>query len=560
MLTNRSRSVSLGLRWAAAALALGLGLGAGSCDGNTLAPPEPIAATQLPLRRLNRTEYLNTLRDLVPGLPAAAYPAASSLPADQKGNGFDTDGALLTVSSALAVRYIEVAEVVAEAASAEAVLTKLLPAGCSRAMDERGCAVRFIEAFGRRAFRRPLRPEESAAALALYDRGRTGGTFNTGAQWVLQYFLQAPAFLYRVELGKPQPPTEAGADGTSPAASEPGALVHTPLTAFEVATRLSYALWKTMPDDALLAKAEADALGTPEQVRAEAERMLDDPRARAMLYDFHAQWLDLDLLPDTTKNPYDYPTFPTLRSVLPQETSLFIENVIYKDKGDLATLLTAPYSFVNDVSAPVYGLSGITGSTLRKVDLNPQERAGLLTQLGVLSVHAKPAMISPVVRGHFVQERLLCGTVPSQPPGLAVTLPESAPPGTDVFAVQLTQAACASCHRMMNPIGNGFARYNPIGQYAAQSGGQPISARGELVGSDSDGAFDGVPELARRLAQSAQVGRCYQAQWFHYVFGRSVMTEDAALLAALGASFQSSGGRIRDLILAAVSSETFLSR
>jgi hypothetical protein len=519
-----------------------------------------MAATQLPLRRLNRTEYLNTLRDLVPGLPAAAYPAAGSLPADQKGNGFDTDGSLLTVSSALAVRYIEVAEVLAEEASKDTALAKLLPAGCNRGMDERGCAQRFISAFGRRAFRRPLRQEEADAALSLYDRGRSGGTFNTGVQWVIQYFLQAPDFLYRVELGKPQPMAEPGTDSRSPAASDPSAVVRTPLTPFEVATRLSYSLWKTMPDEALLAKAEADSLGTPEQVRAEAERMLDDPRARAMLYDFHAQWLGTDALPDTIKNPYDYPTFPTLRAVLPQETSLFIENVVYKDKGDLATLLTAPYTFVNDVSAPVYGLSGVTGSNLRKVDLNPQERSRLLTQLAVLSVHAKPAMISPVVRGHFVQQQLLCGTVPSQPPGLAVTLPESAPPGTDVFAVQLTQPACASCHRLMNPIGNGFARYSPIGQYAAQSGGQPISARGELVGSDSDGGFDGVPELAKRLAQSAQVGLCYQTHWFHYVFGRSVMTEDAALQAALSASFQSSGGRIRELILAAVSNPTFLSR
>lgn len=553
---NRSR-LTTHRRWAAPVLSLALA----SCSSNGPSDPEPVAATQLPLRRLNRTEYLNTLRDLLPGLPAAAYPAASTLPGDQKGNGFDTDGTLLTVSSALAVRYIEIAEALATEASKDAALNPLLPKDCGRATDERGCALRFITTFGRRAFRRPLLESELTAVLALYDKGRSGGTFNSGAQWVVQYFLQAPDFLYRVENGRPPPPPPAEGEGApAPAVVDPSALVRTPLTSWEVATRLSYALWKTMPDDLLLLQAETDALRTPDQVRAAAERMLDDPKARGMLYDFHAQWLGLDTLGELTKNSYDYPSFTALRSVLPQETSRFIEHAIYMDKGDLATLLTAPYTFVNDVSAPVYGLTGITGSTLRKADLNPQERAGLLTQLGVLAVHAKPAMISPVVRGHFVQQQILCGTVPSQPPGLAVTLPATVPPGTDPFAVQLSDPACATCHRLMNPIGNGFARYNPIGQYASLANGQPISARGELVGSDSNGPFDGVPELAQRLSKSAQVQACYQKQWFHYVFGRGQLPEDTALKDGLAASFQSSGGRIRDLVLAAVSSETFLSR
>lgn len=553
---NRTRFTRMRLRGPVALLSIALS----GCTPNVLGEPEPPAATQLPLRRLNRTEYMNTLRDLVPGLQATTYPSASSLPADQKGNGFDTDGTLLTVSSALAVRYIEVAEAMAAEASQDAVLNTLLPKDCGRATDDRGCAKKFITAFGRRAFRRPLHDSEIATVLDLYDRGRKGGTFNSGALWVLLYFLQAPDFLYRIESGRPPAPPPVEGEGSTPANPDPSALVRIPLTSWEVATRLSYTLWKTMPDEALFAQAEADTLRTPEQVRTAASRMLDDAKARAMLYDFHAQWLRLDTLGDVTKNPYDYPTFGALRSVMQQETLKFVEYALYTDQGDLATLLTAPYTFVNDVSAPVYGLTGITGTMLRKVDLNPQERAGLLTQLGVLSVHSKPAMISPVLRGHFVQQQILCGTVPSQPPGLAVTLPATVPPGTDPFAVQLSDPSCAVCHKLMNPIGNGFARYNPIGQYVSMANGQPVSARGELVGSDSNGAFDGVPELAQRLAKSAQVQQCYQKQWFHYVFGRGQLDEDAPLRDGLSASFQGSGGRVRDLILAAVTSETFLAR
>jgi Protein of unknown function (DUF1592)/Protein of unknown function (DUF1588)/Protein of unknown function (DUF1587)/Protein of unknown function (DUF1595)/Protein of unknown function (DUF1585) len=494
-----------------------------------------------PLRRLTRLEYNNTVRDLL----AVNLAPADGFPPDEIAGGFSNNASVLTISPLLAEKYMDAAEALA----AEAIknLPALVPCDPTQAGED-ACARQFVQRFGRRAFRRPLAPAEIDRLMRAYAAGRADGAFASGVEAVIQTALQSPSFLYRVEFG---------------GAARPGDKL-VPLTQHELATRLSYFLWGSMPDDALAAAADGGQLGTVEQIATQARAMLEDNRARRAVGEFYRQWLGLGALDTLTKDSAVHPEFTNeLRGAMAAETQAFVEHVLWSSDRRLATMLSLPVGFVTAPLARLYGVPEPAGTTLQMVALEPSQRVGVLTQAGVLAVHALPNQSSPVARGKFVRERLLCQDMPPPPPDLMVTPPEVDPtrPTRERFAQHTQSAACSICHELMDPIGFGFESYDAIGRFRTTDGGRAVDDSGWIAKStDLDGPFRGPRELADKLAGSAQVRDCVASQWFRYASGRFEGAGDACSLTPLRQAFGASGGNLQELLVALTQTESFLTR
>jgi hypothetical protein len=360
--------------------------------------------------------------------------------------------------------------------------------------------------------------------------------------------LQSPSFLYHLEP-------------TLPAAGEAVA----PLDDWEVASRLSYFLWHTMPDEELFAAAAAGELTATTGLMAQAERMLDDPRAADAIGSFHVQWVGVSELELEDKDLDLFPSFtPALRTAMLAETRAFADHVIRRGDGTLDTLLTASYSLLQGPLFEVYGVTAPPGhDPLEPIDLPPGQRAGLLTLPSVLSAHAHANQTSPVHRGVMVRENLMCQDLPPPPPDVDNAPPDPDPNATtrERFAEHTADPACSACHRLIDGIGFGFEHYDAIGRYIDQESGKPIDATGQILGSDDiDGPFDGVPELAAKLASSAQVRECAALQWLRFSLGRQERDADECSTQAAIAAFEDSGFNIRQLLLAIVGTDAFRHR
>ncbi len=507
-----------------------------------------LCVVDTPIRRLTRFEYNRTVRDL---LGDSSNPA-DLLPPEEEVAGFNNQAAALTSSDLLIEQYMKVAEDVSTRAVGN--IEALLP-NCDPELDgNESCASSFIQDFGKRAFRRPLQQSETERFKAVFDWALADadlGRFEDGIQLVIETMLQSPSFLYRPELGE-QTPIE-------------GDIV--PFTSWEMATKLSYMLWNTMPDNALFAAAEADELQTKEQIAAQARRMLEDDKARDLVRNFHTQWLQLTHLDSLTKDSGVYPNYDnSLRGLWKEEIQTFVEQVILEGDGSLRTLLTANYSFMNEELASFYGddvLDSISGPELRQVQLQPERRAGLLTSAGLMASHANVNQSSPVFRGKFVREQLMCNTLPLPPNDLVIEPPELDPTKTtkEQFEEIGANPACAGCHTLMNPIGFIFEHYDGIGQWRDQQNGKPIDATGQVVQTDDiDGDYDGAVELARALADSTQVQECVSSQWFRFAYNRTVTSEDSCSIEQLNDVFRASDFNIKSLLVALTQTNAFLYR
>jgi hypothetical protein len=506
-----------------------------------------LCVVDTPIRRLTRFEYNNTVRDLLGDTTSPA----DLLPPEEEVAGFNNQAAALTTSDLLIEQYMKVAEDV----SARAIenLSSILP--CDPVADgEDACATSFIETFGRRAFRRPLTEDEAVRYKGLYDWavGDEGpGSFEDGIQVVIEAALQSPSFLYRAELG-----------GETPVE---GDIV--PFTSWEMATKLSYMLWNSMPDEELFQAAERDELQTTEQVAAQATRMIEDEKARDLIRNFHTQWLLLTHLDSVTKDASVYPAFSeSLRPLWKEEIQRFVEHVILEGDGSLQTLLTADYGFMNEELASFYGddvLDTVTGSEFRRVQLDPARRAGLLTTAGLMATHANLNQSSPVFRGKFVREQLMCDTLPLPPNDLVIEPPELDPTKTtkEQFEEIGANPSCAGCHSLMNPIGFIFEHYDGVGQWRDQQNGKDIDATGDVVATeDIDGTYDGAVELSYALADSYQVQECVTSQWFRFAYNRTVTPEDSCSIEQLNQVFADSGYDIKTLLVALTQTNAFLYR
>jgi Protein of unknown function (DUF1592)/Protein of unknown function (DUF1588)/Protein of unknown function (DUF1587)/Protein of unknown function (DUF1595)/Protein of unknown function (DUF1585) len=489
-----------------------------------------------PLRRLTRDEYDSTIADLA----GDTSKPGSDFPPEARALGFNNIADAQTVTSLLAESYKTAAEGIAD----RATKTGSTLLGCSE--TDATCVDGFIQRFGSRAYRRPLAADEATRLHAVYAWGQQNTTALDGVRMVLEVLLQSPDFLYRPELGS----GEASSG-----------VLH--LSSYEMATRLSYFLRGSMPDQTLLDEAAADRLKTPEQVLAQAQRLLSDPRARETFKSFHRQWLDLDRTSTIERDPKVYAGYTdAIPGLLKQETETFIDHVIFEDGGKLSTLLTAPYTFANSTLASYYGLTPPAGDAFAKVDTNPAQRKGLLTQGSLLALQSGTLQTSPVHRGKFVRESLLCQFLPPPPANLVITPPEVDANSTtrQRFAKHSADPVCAGCHGQMDPVGLGFEHFDPSGRWRDMENGLPIDATGNLILTDVDGAFDGAAALADKLASSEQVADCMMKEWTRFALGRSETTEDACTLERTKTKFAGADHDIKQLVLALTQTDAFLYR
>ncbi len=525
---------------------------AGATDGPAVPGlnPEPARAEcsgiqpgAAPLRRLNRFEYNNTIRDL---LKDTSSPA-NRFPPEELGNGFGNDAEALTVSTLLASAYNETAEKVVATATASdqdfEALTQCAPA----ALNEKACVSKFINAFGLKVFRAPVEADEAALFLSLFEQLRPTGSFTDAVRGTLQAMLQSPRFLYRIEFGQP------AAAGQS----------ETQLTDYEMAARLSYMLWSTMPDEALLAAAQTQQLASTENVRREAQRMLGDEKAKQTVRYFFDALFKLSDSESLMKNATDYPEFVGMAPLLKEEAERFLDDVIWNGEGKLDTLFTAKHSFMNDKVARYYGLSGPSSSTFERVQVNPLQRSGIMTQAQLLTVLTPGSRSNPTVRGLFVLERLMCDAPDDPPASLMVKEPEYNESLTtrERFAVHSREPSCAGCHAAMDPIGFTMENFDGVGRWRDTENNKPVDALAVIPDSlDIGGAVNGPIELAQRLGQSRQLRRCLSRQWFSFAYGRKQTEADACTAQTIFDAFEGSQFGLRDLFLAHAQTDAFLFR
>jgi hypothetical protein len=331
----------------------------------------------------------------------------------------------------------------------------------------------------------------------------------------------------------------------------------------EMATRLSYFLWGTLPDEALMAAAAAGELSTDAGVRAQAERLLDDARSRTVVRHFFDHLLPIDALTDLARDPERYPAFSsTLAAAMHEETQTFLEYVIFQGEGSWPAALTAPYTFVDEPLAEFYGMTGVSGRQFRKVELpDPTRRLGLLLQASILTGTTTGNLTNPVQRGSFVVNKLMCLDIalPTDPAVLAqVKVPEDTSGATarERFSKHSEQAVCASCHRTLDPPGFALENFDAIGAYRERENGVLIDASGSLPGSS--GSVSGPVELVKALADSERVQRCFATHWMDFAYGRTLRDEEAATQTSVQEAFSASGHDITELLVALTQTDAFL--
>jgi hypothetical protein len=394
------------------------------------------------------------------------------------------------------------------------------------------CVRDILARFARRAWRRPPTDAEvDGLAKIVSDTVGRGNDVETGLRLALRTVLVSPHFIFRVEIDP-----------------DPASIAPHRLTDHELAARLSYFLWSSMPDDELAALADEGKLHDPEVLRAQAERMLADPKARALTDNFAGQWLFVRALADHEVDPATYPAFDdALAADMREETELLFAELLGNDRP-IHDLLTADFTFVNDRLAAHYGLPPPGTSEHVMVSLAGTPRRGVLTQGTLLTVNSYPKRTSPVKRGKWVLENLLCSPPPPPPPGV-----DGLPDGVDAtgsirdrLEAHRENEVCASCHTVMDPIGFGLDHFDGVGAYRDMDEGYPIDATGEIAGI----TFDGAVEMAQIIADDPRFPRCVVERLWIYANGRGPEAADAqAAITTLDGQFAEAGYRLHDLVI-----------
>jgi bacterioferritin-associated ferredoxin len=493
------------------------------------------------MHRLTREEYNNTVRDL---LGDQTRPAA----------GFSADGVVgvfadngKDILAQVAVDEYQRAAVKL-AAAAKADLSRLVP--CTTQDAE--CATAFVTNFGRKAFRRRLAPEETSRYVAAYHAGAVNSEFESGIELVMTSMLQSPYFLYRVEVG-------------DPVADVPGLFKLTP---YEVASRLSYFLWKSMPDDELLLAAESGALSTVAGIDAQARRMIEHPSGKTKAVSgaaaFLTSFMQLGSLASINKGAEIFDD--VLKASMLKESSLFAADVIVNGDATLSSLMTAPYTIGDERIAQLYGVPhpGPPGEFVR-LELDPTKRSGFMTHPSLLSMNSHEDHTSPVKAGYWVSDNLLCFTPPAAPPDVQAEVANALnnvdptlPTREQLAAHNAAGSTCASCHQLFDPLGMAFDHYDEIGRYREMVGGKPADSVGVIPGTVSGGEFDGAVQLSQKLATSPQVAQCFTRHWFRFAIAREPSKEDTCVLEKhVLPAFQASGGNLRELMLTLTTTNAF---
>ena len=424
----------------------------------------------------------------------------------------------------------------------EVVVTGPLDETDGSSAGREACARALVAEFYPRVWRRPLTASESDTALELFREGMDQGLFFDGLRMALEYAFQSPEFLYHMEVGAPT--------------ADPALFA---LNDYEIASRLSYLAWASMPDEELMATAGRGELSSPDALRAQADRLFASPRAAATVRAFYDQWLELTKMETLTKDTARFPEFTSaVRNAMLEETRGYLDRMIWDEGATFAELLTEPHTLLPPDLAEIYGLPLPGAPTW--VDL-PEERLGLLTHPSLLAIHSKSTGHSPVRRGVFILERILCA---KPPPPQAVdfsTLENSLAPTTrERFAEHVAkESECGTCHQNIDGVGFSFENFDTLGRYQTHENGVPVDASGGVPLLDVPlGSIEGAVELAQVLAASDQASWCFARQWTRFGLGRGETDHDQATLQALRSALDEGG--IREMLILLTSTEAFLHR
>lgn len=509
-----------------------------------------LAASSSRFPRLSEEQWENTVRDLLRLETRSGLTA--TFPPDAPSGLFDNNGAELSVSGDLRLEYQRAAERLAEQVTSDtAALMRILPSGLPASGEAR--VQGFVERFGARVYRRTLSSSEVATYTALFARGTELypdlDPFVAGVRLSLEAMLQSPHFVYRAELA----PHVDGAPSTM-------------LTAHELASRLSYALWGTMPDDDLFEAAASGALDSSEGLGVEVDRMLEDPRAEDMLVRYHEQLLSVRTYGDLSRSSTLFPAFsPEARTAMGDEVRLFVRDV-FEEGGGVRELLTARYTYANEALAEIYGLDGVSGPEMRRVSLEGSRRGGLLTMPGFLAANSSSTESDPIHRGVFVNHRILCAPLPA-PPMLVEPLPAEDPSMPRTMRQRVTlhtgPGTCgASCHAtMINPIGFAFEQFDAVGAFRERDrNGLEIDAADAYAFRGQVRSYEDALELSAILAEQRMTHSCYAEHLLQFVHGRAPAQSDEVLLRRLTRASLNDSTSLRGLVRVLVTSETFRQR
>lgn len=511
--------------------------------------PEPPNTALQPLRRISSLQYRNVVRDLLgPQAWAIAGPRDIFPETTVDKHVYINDADANTVNTDESESIEDNAELMAEAllASPQTSLPHIIPCaapGFSDA-DIDGCIDGFLDDFGRRAHRRPLTGGERTLLRGLYDEVRAEQGATEALVSVIQYFLMSPALLYRPERG------DAALD-------EHPELLR--VTGYEMATRLSFFLLNSTPDDALLAAAEAGELGTPEQVRAQAERLLDTypDRIADVLGEFHKDWL---YTRGVTGQMREHPAFtPEAREALGREVQDVVGYVFNSPDPTYRHLMTLDTFPVDAALGTIYGVDGADGSVVQVPN-----RRGLLTLASFAVAHARERDTSTILRGHFLLTDILCGTVPLPGANVDTQGPLENTAGEPTARLRqaplLSRPDCSGCHVSFSPLGLALENFDDVGIWRERENDVVIDASGDLMQGDARGSFADAFEMAEIIGNSERGQSCYSQQWFRYAMGRLETQDDVSSLQHLVTAFVADDGNLRTLLVEMTQTPAFLYR
>jgi hypothetical protein len=526
-----------------------VGSSPGSGPGTTAqgTPADPTLAGTMVLRHLSQVEYLNTVRDLLNDTSLTT----DDVPPESPIGNFDTFPFPVpdVVGSTDANAYASLATTLStNAASKIGSLLTCKPSAGNTA-SESACLATFLGTFGLNAYRRPLTATETSGLQALYQTGRTtlALDFNGAIGLLIEEILQSPGFLYHWEEGS----STTVHDTTSPTVIQ--------LDPYALASRLSYFLTSTMPDQTLLAAAAAGQLSTAEQVSAQAARLLQSSHASDAVQNFFEQLFQVTNLPSVSKDPTTYTQYTgPLVTAMDTEFRLFFSNLVLKGSGLFSDLLTSKSTVANQDLAAVYGLSGVTGSAMQPVTLDAN-RAGFLTMPAFLAVNGASNDSNGIYRGHAIYMQLLCNAL-TPPANVMIPTPDPPMPGQtmrQVLDVHGSNPCAAACHNRMDPFGFAFENYDGIGAYRTTDNGAPVNSVTTVNLDNSMQTVNNGVALANVLSASSAARQCFATQWVRYAVGRPDTADDAASIGDAYSAFAANNFNVRDLLVGVSASRTF---
>jgi len=482
------------------------------------------------LARLTKRQYRNTVHDLF----GSDIVAPASLEQDLSTAGLLAVGATTNALSPRGVeQYFEGAKSLAgqlfETPARRGMVVTCTPTG----PDDSACLTSIVETWGRRIWRRPLTSDEVSKVVAVGTQAATTlGEFDRGVEYAFIMLLSAPQFVYRVEVGEPGP------DGAE-----------RQLTAFELASRLSYYLWNSAPDDALLDAAAAGELSTEEGLGAQVDRLMADPKNRQAARNFFAEWLHLYELDDMGKDPNVFKHFSADLGVSArEETLLLAEHIMYELEEDFRTFFTTRTTFVDRRLAAIYNIEAPAGYGHAQVELPTDGlRAGFLGHVSFLGLHSHPVASSATLRGVFIRKTLLCQTVPSPPAGLNTAIPEPSEDAKTLrerLLVHMEDPSCGACHGFIDPPGFGLEQFDGIGRYRVEENGAIIDPAGRIDGID----FQTAVELKELIANHEDLTYCMVKKLYGYATGHPPTEGEKDLIATLEERFAASGYKVKQLM------------